>query len=69
MFVNLASGDLRLMPASPCVDAGNNFADTNPVVPGIQFIGPLDLGAKPRRVDADGDGNAQIDMGAYEVQR
>jgi hypothetical protein len=47
MFVNLASGDVRLQPGSPCINAGNNAyafgrdLDDNPRIVG----GTVDMGA------------------------
>jgi len=49
----------RLTAASPAIDAGDNSAPNIP---------PLDLAGKPRIVNGDGDGQAIIDMGAYEYQ-
>jgi predicted outer membrane repeat protein len=60
-------GDLRLSANSPCIDAGDNAS-----VPPISLT---DLDGKPRIVDGDGmdtdalgDGPAEVDMGAYELQ-
>ncbi len=58
-FVHAASGNLRLQPGSPCIDAGNNAA----VPAGVT----TDLDGNPRIVDGNGDGNAVVDMGAYEA--
>ncbi|MES2646427.1 MAG: choice-of-anchor Q domain-containing protein [Bacteroidota bacterium] len=55
LFVNAATGDLRLSPASPAIDAGNDEWLENGVVY------PFDLDLKPRKVRT-------IDMGAYELQ-
>ena len=49
-------GDLRLLPASPCVDAGSNGYAS----------GDTDLDGFARIVDGDFDGAAVIDIGAYE---
>jgi hypothetical protein len=78
LFVDPCGGDLRLLPASPCIDAGDNTAvpadsadldgdsdTTEPI--------PFDLAGHLRFVDqADvpdtGNGTAPIvDMGAYEA--
>ena len=64
MFANGWGGNLRLLPGSPCIDAGDNSA-----VPAGE---PKDLDGNPRVVDGDGDvkpwtGVAEtVDMGAYE---
>jgi hypothetical protein len=50
-------GDYHLQQTSPAIDAGNNAA------PGIPL---LDLDGAVRIVDGDFDGDARIDMGAYE---
>lgn len=63
-FVDPANGDYRLLPGSPCIDAGDNRA----------VVGGTDLARNPRRVDDPGMPNAGIglgaivDMGAYEFQ-
>ncbi|MCO6490728.1 MAG: T9SS type A sorting domain-containing protein [Phaeodactylibacter sp.] len=51
------SGDLRLQPGSPAIDAGANNGAT-----------PTDLGGNPRPMDGDGDNTPVADMGAYEYQ-
>ncbi|MGC8784991.1 MAG: choice-of-anchor Q domain-containing protein, partial [Armatimonadota bacterium] len=53
-FVNLAGGNLRLQPGSPCIDAGDNAA----LPPGIT----TDLDGNPRIF------NGVVDMGAYEAR-
>jgi hypothetical protein len=62
MFVDLDNGDLRLQPASPCIDAGDNTALPKGVL--------RDLDGNPRFV-ADvcaGASGTTVDMGAYEFQ-
>lgn len=54
-WVNAALGDLRLSPASPCLDAGNNEGAPADDLAGVE---------RPR--DGDNDGDAVVDMGAYE---
>jgi len=72
LFVGPGVGDLRLLPASPCIDAGDN----NSVPPDINDLDgdgnttepiPFDLDSNPRVVDGDDDGNSVVDMGAYEA--
>ncbi len=58
-FANPAVGDFRLTPGSPCIDTGSTF-----VPPDLT----MDRDGNPRIVDGDADGNARIDMGAYEFQ-
>ena len=50
-------GDYRLQMASPAVDGGDNTAP--------QMLA-TDLDGNPRIADGDNDGNAGVDMGAYE---
>jgi hypothetical protein len=59
LFVNLAAGDLRLQPNSPCINSGLNLDVTNTLA--------------PFKVNGDLDGNARIvggtvDMGPFEFQ-
>jgi len=60
LFTNPASGDYRVPSFSPVVDAG---------VAAECFTGSPchDFENKPRLLDADGDGSARSDMGAYEL--
>jgi hypothetical protein len=52
LFANLAAGNLRLQPNSPCINAGNNSSVTN----------ATDLDGKPRI------SGGTVDIGAYEYQ-
>ena len=56
MFVDAASGDYRLRPGSPCIDAGTN----------LSALVSSDLNGLPRPLDGNRDGVAGYDMGAYE---
>ncbi len=66
LFVAPGSGDYRLSPGSPCIDAADNTAVPKGVV--------TDLDGNPRFVDdpcTDDTGNGDppiVDMGAYEFQ-
>ncbi len=55
-FVDAANGDFRLLPESPCIDAGSNVSAL------IEF----DLDGIPRILDGDANGTAIVDMGCYE---
>ncbi len=55
-FVDAAVGNYRLLPGSPCIDAGNN----------AYAPGSTDLNGSTRLVDGDFDAIATVDMGAYE---
>ena len=52
------SGKLRLLPGSPCIDAGNNGAF--PYLPLKDYFG------NDRIIDGDANGTATVDMGAHE---
>ncbi len=57
-FVDPDAGDYHLRPASPCVDSGD---------PAAVNVGTLDLDGNSRLWNADGDGLAVVDRGAYEL--
>ena len=57
LFVDPCSGDYRLLPDSPCIDAGTNDA---------AYLPDTDLAGRARIVDGDCNGVATVDMGAYE---
>jgi predicted outer membrane repeat protein len=67
-MVNASAGDVRLSGGSPCIDAGNSYIDFEPMTPGFTLLPDLDPAGNPRIVDGDGDGGAEVDMGAYEYQ-
>ena len=58
LFVDQANNDLHLKDRSPVIDKGNNNAPNLPLT---------DKDGNPRIADGDGDGNAIVDMGAYEL--
>jgi hypothetical protein len=62
------SGIPRLQSSSPLIDAGYNYEDIDPFIQGIQYLPPIDFAGNPRIVDGNGDGVAQVDIGAYEFQ-
>ena len=70
LFVNAAAGDLRLQSGSPAIDAGNNYIDYTPAVPGFQPLPDTDIDGYPfwRVMDGNLDGTATVDMGAHERQ-
>jgi hypothetical protein len=57
-FADSGNGDYRLSAGSPCVDAGDNDSVPADV---------CDLDGNARIYDGDGDGEAVVDMGAYEL--
>jgi hypothetical protein len=58
VFADSGSGDYRLSAGSPCVDAGDNDSVPADV---------CDLDGHVRIYDGDGDGEAVVDIGAYEL--
>ncbi len=66
LFVDPAGGDLHLLPGSPCIDAGNNWA--------IAGRADTDLDGNPRFAADENDFDpgcgipVVVDMGAYEYQ-
>jgi predicted outer membrane repeat protein len=72
LFVDLSSARLRLRPGSPAVDAGDNEAlppDATDADDDGDFAepAPWDLRHGVRVIDGDGDGQAIVDLGAYEA--
>ena len=62
LFVNPAAGNFRLLPWSPCINAGNNSFLTNASNSNTFYTNTTDLAGNPRIV-AD-----TVDIGAYEFQ-
>ncbi len=58
LFVDPESGDFHLLPASPCIDAGDNQALHLPA---------LDFEGDDRILDGNADWSALVDMGVDEV--
>ena len=56
VYADPTAGDYRLLAGSGCIDTGDNLSAS----------GASDLAGNLRIVDGDGDGNATVDMGAYE---
>lgn len=56
-IVGTQDDNLHLRPWSPCIDAGDNTAISE----------PNDLDGKLRFIDGNCDGTAAVDMGAYEL--
>ena len=67
-FTDGAIGNLNLSTGSPCLDAGSNYVDYEPMEPGFQLLPETDMIGNWRIVDGNGDGEAIVDMGAYEYQ-
>ena len=67
-FTDGAVGNLTLSAGSPCLDAGSNYVDYEPMEPGFQLLPETDMAGNWRIVDGNGDGEAIVDMGAYEYQ-
>ena len=58
LFLDADSGDLRVYVGSPAVDSGENAESPT-----------VDLLGHGRPIDADWDGTATVDIGAYELPR
>jgi len=58
--VLFTEGDYHLLKGSPCIDSGN--PDASP-----DEAGQSDLDGYPRFMDGNGDGVANVDMGAFEA--
>ncbi len=64
MFVSVS--DFSLQAGSPCVDAGNNAADIDWSVPGVQPIPGVDFLGHTRNTDGDCDKYPVVELGCYE---
>lgn len=62
------AGDFHIAVDSPCIDAGDNNADTDISVGGVQPIGPVGIFGIGRIADGDHVGDATVDMGFSEIQ-
>jgi hypothetical protein len=60
VFLDASRGNHHLLRQSPCIDAGSNVAVPSSVT--------TDFDGHWRVVDGNRDGNAIVDMGAYEYQ-
>jgi hypothetical protein len=79
LFVDAGNGDLRLLPGSPCIDAGHNWAvpvdvrdidgdgNTSELIP-LDLDGHDRFAADPIEPDTGCGAPAVVDMGAYEHQ-
>ncbi len=67
-FVAGATGNLALRQNSNVIDLANALIDIDPFASGLQFLPPTDFDGNPRIVDGDGDGQLDVDMGAFEFQ-
>lgn len=61
LFVDAAGGNYRPANGSPVIDAGDPATTTTNRA--------TDAGGSTRFVDADGDGNSAVDVGAFEYQQ
>ena len=59
-FVNPNNSDYHLMSNSPCIDAGDPGTASD-------VVGTIELDGYQRFMDADGDGDVVVDIGAYEA--
>lgn len=62
------AGDFHIAVDSPCIDAGDNSADTDISIGGVQPIGPVGIFGIGRIADGDHVGDATVDMGFSEIQ-
>lgn len=68
-FIDLAVGTLRILQLpSSAVDTGNSALDVKPFSEGFDNLPLFDLGGGFRILNGDGNGNEELDMGAFEYQ-
>ena len=60
LCLGIEAGDFRLLAGSPCIDAGNNAP--------VGGLLPVDFGGHSRPLDGDYDGEAIVDIGAFEAE-
>ena len=65
LFIDSLRGDYRLRKSSPCIDAGNDDYVLPCIGIGVREY-TTDLDAEPRINDGDVDGEAVVDIGAFE---
>lgn len=67
-FVNATRRNFHLSSMSPLIDKGSLFIDSSVLSAGFQSLPTFDFDLNVRIVDGDGDGVAEVDIGAFEFQ-